>query len=253
MCGGSTAGAMRAPAMRRPSISLGLLALTVAGGTPAAPTDVSIYNCTMKPAEGLKTYWLPWNAAAFNKQQSIVLEISDRPSQRLLTRIAEILLRDYLRLEVQVLDFAGTYDSSSNYSYPLSAYERLHSGVVHMNLDLWPHSLPVDEGAAQMGSSSSSVRVLPTPIGHLGQSGWSIPTIVMPPPADTPWSSIVAYASVMHTLADRCQLQGAPVSAGRTCDWKPMHPLVRAVNSAAAYADENWACLLYTSPSPRDS
>jgi len=64
----------------------------------------------------------------------IKLELLTWSSQKLVTRVAEILMREKLGyLDVSVRDYSGSGEDTSGY-----AYNRTASGEVSFNFELWP-------------------------------------------------------------------------------------------------------------------
>ena len=158
----------------------------------------------------------------FSTPRKIVLETANWQSHRIVTRVAEILLRERLGYEVEVRDYIASGSATAAYtddpdgcgtSYQTSAYCRLKDGAVHINVELWPGSLP--PSLAQ--SLQAKVLLMASGMGELGyegRSGWFIPVsslrdVATGPLGDAPWRAIMPLFNsdaVQSSLANHTRL-----------------------------------------------
>lgn len=158
----------------------------------------------------------------FSPPRKIVLETANWQSHRIMTRVAEIILREHLGYEVEVRDYAGHGSGTIAYtndadgcgaSYQSSAYCRLKDRHVDINFELWPNSLP----AALATSLTAKVLLTASQMGEVGydaRSGWFIPVsslrdVATGPLGDAPWRSIMPLFSsdaVQSSIVNHTQL-----------------------------------------------
>ena len=156
----------------------------------------------------------------FTSSPKLKLEIAGWQSQKVVTRMAEILLREKLGYHVQVLDFEAADRLIINRTRAEMRYERFMSGDVDMNLEVWPDNVPRAVQQAVLTSASDL-----GPVGYPGRSGWYIPLKSIEndasgPYGDSPWRSLSPLlAEQQHLLANHTRLPPPP----SICESKPTH------------------------------
>ena len=88
------------------------------------------------------------------KDTPIMLEKDDRASHVVMTKLAEILLGEYMGYDVSVSEEEGG----------AAGMDRLAKGTVHANAEVWPYEYKNKSGVDSLGGN-----------GLNGQKGWFIP------------------------------------------------------------------------------
>ena len=172
-------------------------------------------------------------AGIFTPRRRLRLEISGWQSHRVVTRMAEILLREKLGYDVRVLNF--TIEANTAPQCPLSPvhggnrstgecrFLRLRDDVVDMNLELWPQSIGSEAVQTEVQALTYVAASSLGSIGYLGRSGWFIPRsslrdVAAGPLGDAPYRALMPLlASVQQTLANHTRLP----TPDSTCAQRP--------------------------------
>lgn len=203
----------------------------------------------------------------FAPKRQLRLEIAGWQSHKVVTRMAEILLREKIGYNVTVLNFGGRWNEPTTTGDPrmCPADEtssvsgapgfrargtgecrvlRLRDNVVDINLELWPGSFLNDSVTTEVMSKAYVSASELGSIGYLGRSGWFIPRaslrdVATGPYGDAPWRALMPLlSSVQHTLANHTRLPVPP----STCD-KMIHATFGSYNcSAGEWTSETANC-----------
>ena len=175
---------------------LGLFSIVAEATTSSIePLDLSLSNrFCFPPAERRQSSW---------RATAIKLEIAAWQSHRIITRMAEILLREKMGYRVFVQGFID----DETISYSQRAYERITEGTVDVNMEMWPESLPHAIRTTTLEQALVSARDL-GPLGYAATSGWFIPIASLREAAATPWAAQLGGTALWRTLVPLFHMDG---------------------------------------------
>ena len=125
--------------------------------------------------------------------RTLRLEIRSWGAHRVTTRLAEILLREHVGLDVVVQSFSRA--DGCDGSPGAHAYERLANGTADINFELWPANFMTDRSQALRSATYMGK------LDYAGRSGWFVPVASLQNAYPQHWATLHPNGTVAEAHA----------------------------------------------------